>query len=166
MFNSPAPVHLNSHSLRLDYTLNQKQQLFVRTNVLYDHIQQAARFQNGQAPTIWSHPWGLAVGHTWTINSSVVNNFHYGMTRQAFTKGGDTSGNLGYFRLVYQPTNLTYDSSRTTPVNNFVDDVSWIKGRHTFQFGANIERNAIHGSDGPETAAFEIGYFFNQLEIV
>ena len=34
------------------------------------------------------------------------------------------------------------------------------------QFGTNIERNAIHGSDGPETAAFEIGYFFSQLEIV
>ena len=34
------------------------------------------------------------------------------------------------------------------------------------QFGINIERNAIHGSDGPETAAFEIGYFFNQLEII
>jgi nucleoside-diphosphate kinase len=34
------------------------------------------------------------------------------------------------------------------------------------QFGTNIERNAIHGSDGPETATFEIGYFFNQLEIV
>jgi nucleoside-diphosphate kinase len=34
------------------------------------------------------------------------------------------------------------------------------------QFGTNIERNSIHGSDGPETAAFEIGYFFNQLEVV
>src|SRR4030095_11135432 len=34
------------------------------------------------------------------------------------------------------------------------------------QFGTNIERNAIHGSDGPDTAAFEIGYFFNGLEIV
>src|SRR2546422_3908558 len=33
------------------------------------------------------------------------------------------------------------------------------------RFGTNIERNAIHGSDGPETAAFEIAYFFNQLEI-
>jgi nucleoside-diphosphate kinase len=33
-------------------------------------------------------------------------------------------------------------------------------------FAANIERNAIHGSDAPETAAFEISYFFNQLEIV
>jgi nucleoside-diphosphate kinase len=34
------------------------------------------------------------------------------------------------------------------------------------EFGSNIERNAIHGSDGPETATFEISYFFNQLEIV
>jgi len=33
------------------------------------------------------------------------------------------------------------------------------------QFGSNIERNAIHGSDGPDTAAFEISYFFNQLEV-
>jgi nucleoside-diphosphate kinase len=31
--------------------------------------------------------------------------------------------------------------------------------------GSNIERNAAHGSDAPETAAFEIGYFFNGLEI-
>src|SRR5204862_7719338 len=28
------------------------------------------------------------------------------------------------------------------------------------RFGTNIERNAIHGSDGPDTAAFEISYFF------
>jgi nucleoside-diphosphate kinase len=34
------------------------------------------------------------------------------------------------------------------------------------EFATNIERNAIHGSDGPETAAFEISYFFSQLELV
>jgi len=34
------------------------------------------------------------------------------------------------------------------------------------EFAANIERNAIHGSDGPDTAAFEIAYFFNRLEIL
>src|SRR5258708_252530 len=33
------------------------------------------------------------------------------------------------------------------------------------EFATNIERNAIHGSDGPDTAAFEISYFFSQLEI-
>ena len=33
------------------------------------------------------------------------------------------------------------------------------------QFGTNIERNATHGSDAEETAAFEIGYFFSGLEL-
>jgi nucleoside-diphosphate kinase len=32
-------------------------------------------------------------------------------------------------------------------------------------FASNIEQNAVHGSDAPETAKFEIGYFFNALEI-
>ena len=32
-------------------------------------------------------------------------------------------------------------------------------------YGANIERNAAHGSDAPDTAAAEIGYFFNALEL-
>ncbi len=32
-------------------------------------------------------------------------------------------------------------------------------------FAASIEANAIHGSDAPETAAFEIGYFFPGIEI-
>jgi nucleoside-diphosphate kinase len=31
-------------------------------------------------------------------------------------------------------------------------------------FGLSIERNTTHGSDAPETAAFETAYFFNQLE--
>ncbi len=33
------------------------------------------------------------------------------------------------------------------------------------EFGTSIERNATHGSDAPETAAFEIGFFFNGLEL-
>jgi nucleoside-diphosphate kinase len=31
-------------------------------------------------------------------------------------------------------------------------------------FGSSIEYNATHGSDAPETAAYEIAYFFNGLE--
>ena len=33
-------------------------------------------------------------------------------------------------------------------------------------FACSIEQNAIHGSDAPETAAFEIGYFFPGIELV
>ena len=33
-------------------------------------------------------------------------------------------------------------------------------------FAASIERNATHGSDAPETAAYEIGYFFPGIELI
>jgi nucleoside-diphosphate kinase len=33
------------------------------------------------------------------------------------------------------------------------------------QFATNIEKNVVHGSDAAETATFEMGYFFNALEI-
>ena len=32
-------------------------------------------------------------------------------------------------------------------------------------FATDIEKNVVHGSDAPETAAFEIGYFFNAFEL-
>jgi nucleoside-diphosphate kinase len=34
------------------------------------------------------------------------------------------------------------------------------------EFGASIGANATHGSDAPETAAFEIPYFFSGLELL
>ncbi len=34
------------------------------------------------------------------------------------------------------------------------------------EFAQSIERNATHGSDAPETAAFEIGYFFAGLDLL
>src|SRR5690349_14107271 len=33
------------------------------------------------------------------------------------------------------------------------------------EFGRNIENNATHGSDAPETAAFELGYFFPGIDL-
>ena len=33
------------------------------------------------------------------------------------------------------------------------------------EFGQSIEFNATHGSDAPETAAFELGYFFRGMEL-
>jgi nucleoside-diphosphate kinase len=34
------------------------------------------------------------------------------------------------------------------------------------QFGQDIEKNAVHGSDAPATAANEIAFFFSEMEIV
>jgi len=34
------------------------------------------------------------------------------------------------------------------------------------EFAQSIERNATHGSDAPEAAAFEIGYFFAGIDLI
>ena len=141
-FNSAAPVKLNSHVARLDYNLSQSQQLYLRANVIYDHDMSgnanAPAYPDTKHPGVWSHPWGLAAGHTWAIRSNLVNNFRYGLTRESYTQSGDTTSNFILFRFVFWPTNGVYDSNRTTPVQNFVDDLSWIKGNHTIQFGGNV----------------------------
>ena len=39
------------------------------------------------------------------------------------------------------------------------------KGTIRADFAESIDANAVHGSDGPDTAKTEIGYFFPELEI-
>ena len=41
-----------------------------------------------------------------------------------------------------------------------------VEGTLRREFGASLGENATHGSDAPETAAFEIGYFFSGLELL
>ena len=40
-----------------------------------------------------------------------------------------------------------------------------VKGTIRSNYASNIEQNIVHGSDSPESALFEIKYFFNDLEI-
>lgn len=47
------------------------------------------------------------------------------------------------------------------PTNASEAPAETIRGK----FGTNIERNAVHGSDAPETAAVELAYFFSTLEL-
>lgn len=39
------------------------------------------------------------------------------------------------------------------------------KGTIRSEYASNIEQNIVHGSDSPESALFEIRYFFNDLEV-
>ncbi len=48
------------------------------------------------------------------------------------------------------------------PTNSTEAPAGTIRG----DFGTDIERNAAHGSDGPDTARVEIAYFFNASEIL
>jgi len=56
--------------------------------------------------------------------------------------------------------------ARWRDVMGATDPAQAAEGTLRRQFGTTIERNVVHGSDAPETAAFEIAYFFNALEVV
>ena len=153
-FNSSTPITLNSHVARLDYTINSKQSLFVRGNVIYDHQALPQYLPDSKSQVVWNHPMGIAAGHTWTIGNNLVNNLRYGYTRQAFTQGGDSSGNDVSFRFVFQPNGQFHDLSRITPVHNITDDLSWIHGNHTWQFGVNFRK--VNNSRASFANAFDV----------
>ncbi len=140
-FNSPNTRKDNSHVLKLDTNLTSKQSAFIRLNYIVDHDTAAPpQFPDTLIPTVWSHPWGFVAGHTWTMGNNWVNSFRYGLTRQAFSQIGDLNKNQIIFRFVFSNINnpAVTTLSRRTPVHNILDDVSWVKNKHTIQMGTNI----------------------------
>ncbi len=139
-FNAPLPVRLTAHVARIDFnaTRDAKHVLFVRGNYQQDVFGGAPNFPDTPAPNTWSHPLGFVAGHTWTISSNKINNFKYGLTREAFTNLGDSKDNAITFRSVLSTSLFARDFSRTTPVQNITDDFTWISGNHSFTFGTNI----------------------------
>jgi nucleoside-diphosphate kinase len=55
--------------------------------------------------------------------------------------------------------------SRVRETMGATDPEKAAEGTIRRDFASNIERNIVHGSDSPESASFEICYFFNCLEI-
>ena len=153
-FNAKTPSELNTYIARFDFNLTDRQTLFVRGNYQQDNVTKSNYsatdcsdavqcFPDTEPLRIWNHPFGVAAGHTWTVRSNLVNRFTYGLTRAAFSDFGDVSlpggnGNFTTFRFIYRPTGFRPTLFRTTPVHNFVEDVSWLKGAHNFQFGGNV----------------------------
>ncbi len=56
--------------------------------------------------------------------------------------------------------------AKTREIMGATNPASAAPGTIRKDFGENIERNAVHGSDAPETAAFEIPYFFSAMELL
>src|SRR5258708_3202375 len=89
---------------------------------------------------------GFSLGYTAILRPTLINNFRWGFARQSY---GDTGNNppqrVIFFRGLNDNSTSNFSSDAVTrsrnfqvPVHNFVDDVSWSKGRHTIQLGGNV----------------------------
>lgn len=137
-FNSPTDTEENTHIARFDYKITDNQSAYFRANVQYDYLTGTSQFPDTLAGTAWEHPWGFVAGHDWAISSNMVNNFRYGLTRQAFSTTGDSTGPSISFRFVFSPLAYSRSLNRITPTQNITDDFTWVKGNHSLQFGGNV----------------------------
>lgn len=141
-FAGTTPVTLNTYVAKIDYNLTQNgnHRLFVRGIMNGDTSDSAPQFPGMTANIAQTTvAKSLAVGYTAVLSQRLINTFHYGFVRQAIDQTG--AGNVTYVQLrgLDNPGGQANDSyDVAVPVHNFIDDLSWTKGTHTFGFGGNL----------------------------
>lgn len=163
-FNASTPARFSTHIARLDYNLTQDghQVLFFRGNYQQDVVLNAPFLPDTPRPGSWNHPLGFALGHTWSIKNSLVNDLRFGLTRNAFSTFGDSGANNISFRSVFAPANFTRTFTRTNPTYNITDDLSWTHGSHSVQFGTNIRVIRNTRTSVRFDSALTNGFFYDQ----
>jgi len=137
-FTSPAPLRQFTNIARIDYNVNAKHTLFVRGNLQQDNQATALQFPGLPAPSVtYGNNKGIAAGHVWSINDRMTNNARYGLIRLGNATRGTANVNLPYVAF---GAFTTLDAETTTSIyavttNNFADDFTYVKGRHTIQAG-------------------------------
>ena len=94
-----------------------------------------APFLPGMPPeqTIVNFNKGLIVNYSGVFSANLINNFRYGFIRESVGTIGNSDQVWNYLQAFSQ--GITYSSAFQRPVQNFTDDLSWIRGHHTWQFG-------------------------------
>jgi hypothetical protein len=124
---------------KLDYNLTSdgKQRLSL-SGALANQSSAGAPFLPGAPPeqTNVTYNKGLIAAYSWVISPTLLNNFRYGFIRESLGTLGNT--NQAWNQLLAIDQGIYYSSSFQRPINNFNDDLSWVRGKHTLQFGFQI----------------------------
>jgi hypothetical protein len=141
-FAASSPQKLNTYILRLDYkiTANGNHSLFLRGNLQNDNQELAPQFP-GQPPYSFNtgNNKGIAAGYTALLRPNLINNFRWSLVREGQGVTGLNSQPYVFFRTLSTQTALGSQSEYfNLPVHNFVDDLTWTKGKHSLQFGTNL----------------------------
>lgn len=141
-FSAPNPAKLDTYIAKLDYRISTNHQVFIRGALQNDHSNAPPPFP-GNPPFAFfvGNNKGITAGYTAVLRHNLINDFRYGFVRQG---GGSAPRNVTDPGLVGIGVNTSHDFWKRfitiIPVHNWTDNLSWTKGRHTLQFGANIRR--------------------------
>lgn len=139
-FPASTPGSLNTYVAKFDFNVTQNQHVFIRGGLVGDNSGQGPQFPGeAQSTVLLNNSKGFIVGYTNTLRSTLINTFHYGYIRQGIGNVGVLTGNYTFFGN--GPDSLTATTPTITsnvPVHNLVDDVEWVKGKHTLGLGGNL----------------------------
>jgi len=142
-YRFPYTLHrsYDTYISRLDWNLtsNGKHTVFWRGNLQNDNEPTSPAFP-GQPPSTstLTNSKGFAAGYTAILTNNLVNNFRYGFTRQGVDDAGISNQPHVSLAAVAQPQAFSRSTSYIIPVQNIVDDISWTRHTHNFQFGVNL----------------------------
>src|SRR5580658_615750 len=151
-FASPLPSKLDAYVVKFDYNLtaNGNHRLFVRgilnddrsalssdsSTITGDGGSQFPGDPSNRTQVVTSK--AVVVGYSAAISNTLINNFHYGYIREALDVAGQQTQHFVNFRGLDNLTSESPSTSTAVPVENFVDDLTKVKGNHTLQFGVDL----------------------------
>ncbi|MBB5317356.1 TonB-dependent receptor [Tunturibacter empetritectus] len=173
--------NFNDFDVRLDYHVSQKDSVFVRYSYGQDNLNVNSLFTNLPAGFASggnvNHPRGGAAGYTHIFTSNLVNEFRFGYIRPEFAyvnpdQGTPISANLGIVNANRNPllgggaliggsnTQIEYTGDGgpySVPEKTFqyLDSVTYTRGKHTMKAGANVLRREVDFFQGNDSK----GYF-------
>jgi Carboxypeptidase regulatory-like domain len=141
-FSAPISDINNEYIAKLDYNITQdgKQHLSIM-GALENDNNALQPYLPGQAPysDLVNYSKGIVVNYNAVITPTLINSFRYGFVRQSVGNIGNSNETWIYFRgLNDQPNAITRSYDFQRPINNYADDISWIHGKHTWQFGTQV----------------------------
>lgn len=160
-FSAPTPGNLNTYIAKLDFNVTQNHHVFVRGGLVGDNSSVGAPEFPGQpqSSVLSNTSKGLIVGYSATFGPKFFNDLHYGYIRQATGADGLQTRPYIQFGGVDSLFAFTPTDKAEIPVHNFVDDVSWVKGNHTLQFGGNLRIITNNQTANDTSFSSVIGYF-------
>lgn len=155
-FNFGNSSSSDQFTIKTDYDINEKNHIFERTswqkNTAIDSLNSAQNVVPGEAPgSQGGKRWGVAGGWDYTINANTVNEFRYGHQSASvlFLRPEREDGPMVAFNTWTasngSPILTAFGQGRNSPVDEYTDNLTKIKGSHTIKFGGQVRFTKQYG---------------------
>lgn len=151
-FNVPAPSREEQGTGKIDYNMTNTHRIFFRYsrqwNQSIDSLNNAEQRYPGMPDGAQGGArWGYGIGSDWTLSPSVINEFRAGYQSATtdFIRPYRDGGIAVISNLYTDPVNSALGQGRNSPVIDLTDNVSILRGKHTFKAGFNFRRVLQYG---------------------